>query len=242
MAQGKLVVIEPNYIYLAVLALVSAIGLGYFLLRKFLGNKVEGLYQKDILKFENDLTQHNELLKHELYKTAKNAELFIKMQHELYPQIYELLKIAHGTAYEMEQKGNQLASFDGFSEEEIKVAADKMHIPEDLKKEIKDELPNLNDAFKKYQEHLPMHLANKASEAARGAMNFWVTKELYFSRAANDLIRQIIVKTRGYVNKNKLRLNPHYSSLPREESDCLDEAQKLLDQLKERLFQEMKGL
>lgn len=240
-AQNKVVLVERGYIYLASFVLVTIMTLGYFLLKKFLGNKIEGLHQKNVLKFQNDLDQHNELLKYELYKTAKNAELFIKNQHELYPKIYALLVEAHGAAYEMEQAGYATASFLGFSEEEIINIIDEMHVPADLKKEIKEELPNCDNTFKKYNDHLPHHLANRAGKAVNSALNFWVTRELYFSKAANVLIKQVVVEIQKYVRKNKLRLNPQYSSLPREEVNCLDGAQKLLEELKEILFQEMKG-
>jgi uncharacterized membrane-anchored protein YhcB (DUF1043 family) len=241
-AQNKFIVLDPNYIGVAIFILTGLLGLGYFLLRKFLGNKVEGLFQKDILQFQNNLTQHNELLKHKLYQTATNAELFIKSQHELYPKLYELLTVAHGAACDMQQIGLGLGSFKGFNEKEIREIADGMHVPEDLKEEIKNELPDAKKTFEKYKDYLPMHFANVAGEAITPAMNLWVTKKLYFTEEADTLIKQIIVKIRGYVNKSKLRLNPQYSSLSVVEADCLDEAQELLEELKKRLFQEMKGL
>lgn len=240
--KGKLTVIDPTYIYLAALIVVLLLGLGYYLLKFFLEKKIDKLHQKDILKYQNDLDQHNELLKHDLYKAAYNSELFSKSAHEIYPQIYEKLVVAIGETWPMEQTGFATANFDNFTEKELHEMISSMIIPDEFKSEILEKVPNqLEEAFNTYKKHLPLDLANRAIKSIQDAMNEWMKKELYFSKEANTLIRQILTSLKGYAKKNKLRLNPSYASLPKEESSKIQEAEENLEKLKELLFKEMQG-
>lgn len=221
---------------------IILIGGGGYCLRLFIEKKVSNIYQKEILEHQNKLEQHTELLKHELYKTAKTAELLIKSQHEIYPLIYEKLVIALGTTQAMQQTGFALGSFQGFSDEEVVKFANDLKIPSQFKNEILAHVPqNLDKAFEKYSEYLPLDLANSALAVIRDGMNEWIKKELYFNTNTNKLIRQIFDNLNRYANAKKLRLNQHYSALPMEDFEKIQEAEALMDKLKEQMLSEMRG-
>lgn len=210
---------------------------GYFI-RTFIDKR----FKKEIIGYKNSLEQTNERLKHDLYKTVVNAELFIKRKHEIYPSLYEKIAIALGETQAIERSGLAMAGFEGFSENEIKEMIDGLFIPEEFKDQIaKETLEDKNKGFEKYNEHLPLHLSNRAKESIRKSINEWRKAELYFSEEVNQTIHSIFGSLNGYVNRFSLKLNPHYSALGEPDYKKLDEAEDKIQKLKEAMWKEMQN-